>query len=201
MLTRAILSSRRFQLIIGISIFVAFIVFGALLQVSSQGDSSETYPKGFRGTTCTIETETLTIGYSSYYLSDEYEVSDDEPRTPYVPVQCDRIPQPGMMNISIDLLHPDSIRDIPLALRLVKLAFLDDESYEEHEVLSIPAQTHPSGVITQAFRLDEIGYYYVYLDGRSAENIHYLIKVPIKVGHDWRDEVRNFLPPLLRKYI
>lgn len=201
MLPREKLSSRSSQFIIGISMIAAFIAFGAFLQVSSQGDSSETYPKGFRGNTCTIETETLTIGYSSYYLSDDYEVSDDEPRTPYIPVQCGKIPEPGMLNISIDLLHPDSSRNVPLAMRLVKLTFLDDENYEEHEVLSIPAQTHPSGVITQAFRLDEAGQYFIYLDGESTDNHHYQLSVPVTVGHDWRDDVRNFLPPFFRKYI
>ena len=200
MQTRAKLLSRKFQIITGISIFVAFIAFGALLQVSSQGDSSDTYPKGFRGNTCTVETETLTIGYSSYYLSDEYEVSEDEPRTPYIPVQCGKIPQPGMLNISIDLLHPDSTRNVPLAMRLVRLVLLDDEAIEEHEILSIPAQTYPSGVITHAFRLDEIGHYFIYLDGTSSNNTHYLVRVPVTVGHEWRDDVRNFLPPFLRKY-
>jgi hypothetical protein len=201
MLPREKLSSSGSQFIAGISIIVAFIAFGALLQSSSQGDSSETYPKGFRGNTCTIETETLTIGYSSYYLSDDYEVSDDEPRTPYIPVQCGKIPEPGMLNIAIDLLHPDSSRHVPLAMRLVKLTFLDDENYEEHEVLSIPAQTHPSGVITQAFRLDETGQYFIYLNGESTDNHHYQLRVPVTVGHDWRDDVRNFLPPFFRKYI
>ena len=200
MQTRAKLLSRKFQIITGVSIFVAFIAFGALLQVSSQGDSSDTYPKGFRGNTCTVETETLTIGYSSYYLSDEYEVSEDEPRTPYIPVQCGKIPQPGMLNISIDLLHPDSTRNVPLAMRLVRLVLLDDEAIEEHEILSIPAQTYPSGVITHAFRLDEIGHYFIYLDGTSSNNTHYLVRVPVTVGHEWRDDVRNFLPPFLRKY-
>ncbi|MCP5244292.1 MAG: hypothetical protein H6937_02720 [Burkholderiales bacterium] len=200
MQTRAKLLSRKFQIITGVSIFVAFITFGALLQVSSQGDSSDTYPKGFRGNTCTVETETLTIGYSSYYLSDEYEVSEDEPRTPYIPVQCGKIPQPGMLNISIDLLHPDSTRNVPLAMRLVRLVLLDDEAIEEHEILSIPAQTYPSGVITHAFRLDEIGHYFIYLDGTSSNNTHYLVRVPVTVGHEWRDDVRNFLPPFLRKY-
>lgn len=201
MLPREKLSSHSSQFIVGICIIVAFIAFGALLQASSQGDSSDTYPKGFRGNTCTIETETLTIGYSSYYLSDDYEVSDDEPRTPYIPVQCGKIPQPGMLNIAIDLLHPDVSRHVPLAMRLVKLTFLDEENYEEIEVLSIPAQAYPSGVITQAFRLDEIGQYFIYLDGRSTDNVHYQLRVPITVGHDWRDDVRNFLPPFFRKYI
>ncbi|SER50649.1 hypothetical protein SAMN05421690_103221 [Nitrosomonas sp. Nm51] len=200
MRTRAKSLSRKFQMIAGIGIFAAFITFGAFLQVSSQGDLSDTYPKGFRGSTCTVETETLTIGYSSYYLSDEYEISEDEPRTPYIPVQCGKIPQPGMLNISIDLLHPASSRNVPLALRLVRLAFNDDETFEEHAILSVPARTHPSGVITHAFRLDEIGHYFIYLDGTSSDNTQYLVRVPVTVGHEWRDDVRNFLPPFLRKY-
>ncbi|MCB1985331.1 MAG: hypothetical protein H6936_01645 [Burkholderiales bacterium] len=200
MLQRTKLSSRSSQFISGIVIIIAFIAFGAFLQASSQGDSSETYPKGFRGNTCTVETESLTIGYSSYYLSGDYEVSDDEPRTPYIPVQCGKIPEPGMLNISIDLLYPDSMRNVPLALRLVKLTMLDDDQFEEHEVLSIPAQAHPSGVITQAFRLNEIGQYLIYLDGTSKDNVHYQLNVSITVGHDWRDNIRNFLPPFFRKY-
>jgi len=194
-------SSRRFQLIIGISVIVTFIMVGIFLGTSSQGDSSETYPKGFRGNTCTIETETLTVGYSSYYLTGDYQGIEGEIRTPYMPVQCNRIPQPGMLNIAIDLLHPDSVRDVPLALRLVKINVFDDEMFEEQDILSIPPQTYPSGVITQAFRLDEIGYYIVYLDGASPENVQYLVRVPVTVGHDWKDDVRNFLPPILRKFI
>ncbi|MCP5245108.1 MAG: hypothetical protein H6937_03745 [Burkholderiales bacterium] len=201
MVSRTKWSSRNTQFIFGIGIIVAFIAFGAFLQSSSQGDFSDTYPKGFRGNTCTVETETLTIGYSSYYLPDDYEVSDDEPRSPYIPVQCGKIPQPGMLNISIDLLYPDSSRNVPLAMRLVKLIFLDEEHFEEEEVLSIPAQTHPSGVITRALRLDDTGQYFIYLDGKSADNTHYQLRVPITVGHSWRDNVRNFLPPFFRKYI
>jgi hypothetical protein len=198
--TNAKLSSRRFQLVIGISVIVTFIMVGVLLGTSSQGDSSDTYPKGFRGNTCTIETETLTIGYSSYYLTGDYQGIEGEIRTPYMPVPCDKIPQPGMLNIAIDLLHPDSVRNVPLALRLVKINAIDEETFEEHDVLSIPAQTYPSGVITQAFRMDEIGDYIVYLDGTSPENIQYLVQVPVSVGHDWKDNVRNFLPPVLRKF-
>ena len=201
MLSKAKWSSHSSQFIIGISIIVAFIAFGAFLQSSSQGDSSDTYPKGFRGNTCTVETGTLTIGYSSYYLPDDYEISEDEPRTPYIPVQCGKIPQPGMLNISIDLLYPDSSRDVPLEMHLVKLIFLDEEHFEEQEILSIPAQTNPSGVITQAFRLDDTGQYFIYLDGKDADNKHYYLRVPITVGHNWQDNVRNFLPPFFRKYI
>jgi len=194
------LSLRKSQLVIGIGVVVAFIVFGAFLRVSSQGDTSEDYPKGFRGNTCTVETETLIIGYSSYYLPDQYESSVDH-RTAYIPVQCGKIPNPGMFNIAIDLLYPRAARDVPLSFRLIKWIKIDDEDPDEVEILSIPAQTHPSGVITHSFRIDEKGQYFVYLEGKSFDNADYRLQVPITVGHDWRDNLRNYLPPFFRSFI
>ena len=201
--------STKHQYIIGAILLAVFITVGIFLGTSSQGDFSDTYPKGFRGSTCTIETETMTVGYSSYYLPDEYELSDDEPRTPYIPVQCDRIPKSGMLNITIDLLYPESSRDFPLTLRLVKLA--EDESidanadgterYEEIDILLVPERTYQSGVITQALRLDETGQYRLYLSGTDSNNEHYAVQIPIKVGTDWKDELKNFLPPFFRKFI
>ncbi|MDC8445251.1 MAG: hypothetical protein LV471_04890 [Nitrosomonas sp.] len=197
------------QYFIGACIIIVFIAIGIFLGTSSQGDFSDTYPKGFRGSTCTIEAETMTIGYSSYYLPDEYTISDDEPRTPYIPVQCDRIPEPGMLNITIDLLYPESSRDFLLALRLVKLTESgttegnagDIEVYEEQDILLVPEQTYQSGVITQALRLDETGQYRLYLDGRDENGTRYQVKIPIKVGTEWKDKLRNFLPPFFRKFI
>lgn len=197
------------QYFIGGCIVVVFIAIGILLGTSSQGDFSDTYPKGYRGSTCTIEAETMTVGYSSYYLPDVYTVSDDEPRTPYIPVQCDRIPEPGMLNITIDLLYPESSRDFLLALRLVKLTEtgITEENagtidiYEEQNILLVPEQTYQSGVITQALRLDDTGQYRLYLDGRDKNDLRYQVKIPIKVGTEWKDELRNFLPPFFRKFI
>ncbi len=194
-------SSRKLQYFIGIGILGAFIIFGMLLQVSSQGDSAESYPKGFRGNTCTIETEALIIGYSSYYFPNNYEISGADPRMAYIPVQCGKIPDPSMFNISIDLLHPRESRDASFMLRLVKLTWIDDENVKEVELLTIPTQTYPDGVITQTFKLDDTGEYLVYLEGSGPNNTDYHLQVPITVGQDWRDTVRNFLPPILRKYI
>lgn len=197
------------QYLIGASLIIVFLAFGVFLGTSSQGDYSDTYPKGFRGTTCTVQAETMTVGYSSYYLPDEYEISDDEPRTPYMPVQCDRIPKPGMLNITIDLLYPESSRDFPLALRLVRLVENepadaqsgDDIVYEEQTVLLVPQQIYRSGVITQALRLDEAGLYRLYLNGTDSADASYQVRIPIKVGTDWKDEVKDFLPPFLRKFV
>jgi hypothetical protein len=190
-------------------VIAVFIAIGVFLGTSSQGDFSDTYPKGFRGSTCTIEAETMTVGYSSYYLPDEYTIADDEPRTPYIPVQCDRIPEPGMLNITIDLLYPESSRDFLFTLRLVKLTETeavensagDVDVHEEHGILLVPEQTYQSGVITQALRLDDAGQYRLYLDGKDATGARYQVKIPIKVGTEWKDEIRNFLPPFFRKFI
>ena len=78
----------------------------------------------------------------------------DTIRSPYMPVQCGKIPKPGMLNISIDLLHLESARDIPLALRLVKIEIDEKENQQELEVLSVAAQQHQSGVITQVSRVN-----------------------------------------------
>jgi len=188
------LPSRKFQFAILVGVLAAFIAFGAMYGASSQGDSSETYPKGFRGGACTIETEALTIGYSGYYLPDDYAAPQDTMRSPHIPVQCGKIPKPGTLNIAIDLLYPESARDIPLALRLVKVEGDD----KEHEMLSVPAQQHPSGVITHAFKLNELGHYIVYLDG-NAGNTNFLVSIPIKVGQDWEDNLRNLFSTFLRK--
>jgi len=198
------------QFLIVILLIGLFVTAGIMLSTSSQGDFSDSYPKGFRDSTCTLEAETMTVGYSSYYLPDEYEVSADEPRTPYIPVQCNHIPKPGMLNITIDLLYPESSREIPFALRLVKLTALESspeddsresDSYEIHDILFVPEQTYAAGVITQALRLDETGLYRIHLDGKTSPDTHYHVKIPIKVGTDWKDELRNFTPPFLRRLI
>jgi len=182
--------SRIFQLVIvggGVAIFV---LFGILSGVSSQGDSSQTYPKGFRGGSCTLESDPLTIGYSGYFLPHDYEIPKDPMSTPFVPTLCGKIPSPGTLNITIDLLYPKAARDVPLALRLTRIG----DNATEHELLSVPPQVYPSGVITQAFKLDAAGQYSLALDGRNAENPNLLIRVPIKVGTDWKDTFSNLLP-------
>ncbi len=77
MLSRSKFPARKFLIAIWVCVIAVFVTFGTLYRTSSQGDISETYPKGFRGGACTIETEALTIGYSGYYLPKDYESSED----------------------------------------------------------------------------------------------------------------------------
>ena len=65
------------RLMIAISTLMVIILIGMQFHVSSQGDMSETYPKGFRGGTCTIESDTLLIGYSAYFIPKDYEIPQD----------------------------------------------------------------------------------------------------------------------------
>ncbi len=196
MLPRLKSPSRKVQFAILTGAIAIFIVFGASYRANLQGESasSQTYPKGFRGGACTIETKALTVGYSSYHFSDEFVLPADAERMPYVPVQCGKVRGPGMMNIAIDLLYPESARYIPLALRLVKI----DLQGKELELLSVPAQQHQSGVVTQAFRLSELGQYILYLEGKSAENKEFQVKIPLTVGLDWKDKLNNYLPSFLK---
>ncbi|MEI2658546.1 MAG: hypothetical protein V9G16_15855 [Nitrosomonas sp.] len=188
--------SRLLQFALWGGALMASFVFGAsFLQVSTQGDSSDTYPKGFRGGACTIETATLTIGYSGYYISNDYVKPENEIRTPHLPIQCGKIPGPGILNITIDLLYPETIRDIPLGLRLVKV----QTDATEQEILSIPAQLHQSGVITHEFKMSELGQYILYLNGKNAENVDILAHVPIKVGADWKDNLKVLFSTFMRK--
>lgn len=206
--TQSMSSSHKNQIVVGVAVFLLFITFGALYQASSQGDFSDTYPKGFRGGACTIETSSATIGYSGYYLSSDYKIPENAIFTPNLAIQCGKMPGPGILDISIDLLYPESIRDIPLALRLVRI---DDESEvagdnqdktllaREVEMLVIPAQKYVSGVITHTLRLTDLGYYAIYLVGKNADDEEFTIKIPLKVGLDWRDHFKKAVSIFLKK--
>lgn len=200
-------SSRKFQITMGLAIFFLFLTFGAIYQTSSQGDYSETYPKGFRGGACTIENEAITIGYSGYYLSSDYEIPENAIYTPNLAIQCGKMPGPGTLDISIDLLYPESIRDVPLALRLVKIEGQENDkkkdqgktSIQERELLTIPAQPHASGVITHTLKLSELGHYAIYLTGTDASDKAFSTKIPLKVGQDWKDHFKKAVSVFLKK--
>ena len=164
------------------------VTAGAQFHVSSQGDRSSTYPKGYRGGTCTIETEALMVGYSAYFIPNDYEIPDDPSSAKQVPVLCGKVPSPGTLNVTLDLLHPESARYAPLGLRLVRLS----EQNTEHELLSVPPQAYRSGTLTQAFKFDAAGQYMLYLDGKQPNQTSFNVQIPIKVGTDWRDYAAKY---------
>ena len=164
------------------------IIAGTQFHVSSQGDRSSTYPKGYRGGTCTIETEGLMVGYSAYFIPNDYEIPDDPSSAKAVPVLCGKVPSLGTLNVTLDLLYPESARNAPIAVRLVKLSGQSGE----HELLSVPPQAYRSGTLTQAFKFDAVGQYMLYLDGKQSNETGFNVQIPIKVGTDWRDYAARY---------
>jgi hypothetical protein len=185
------LNVRRFLVATGI--LTITVLIGMQFQVSSQGDMSETYPKGFRGGTCTIETDSLLIGFSAYLIPRDYEIPQDAMSALTVPILCGKVPGPGILDVTIDLLYPEAIRDKPLALRLVKFK----EKGAERELFSVPAQPYRSGTITQALTLDEPGQYVLYLEGKGIDNEDFSLEMPIRIGTEWWEELLPYWPLLL----
>ena len=180
--------SPRTRLLAVTGLVVVMVAGGAQFHVSSQGDRSSTYPKGYRGGTCTIETEALLVGYSAYFIPNDYEIPDDPSSAKAVPVLCGKVPSPGTLNVTLDLLYPESARNAPLALRLVKLS----ENNAENELLSVPPQAYRSGTLTQAFKFDAVGQYALYLGGKLPNEAEFKVQIPIKVGTDWKDYVAKY---------
>lgn len=185
------LNTRR--LLVTLGIISVIVLIGMQFHVSSQGDMSDTYPKGFRGGTCTIETDSLLIGFSAYLIPKDYEIPEDAMSALSVPVLCGKVPGPGMLDVTIDLLYPEAIRDKPLTLRLAKL----EAAGNERDILSLPASLYRSGTISQALQLDQPGQYSLYIQGQNLDNQDFSLEMPIKVGTEWWEELLTNWPLVL----
>jgi hypothetical protein len=183
--------SRRFM--IAISTLMGIILIGMQFHVSSQGDMSETYPKGFRGGTCTIESDTLLIGYSAYFIPKDYEIPQDALSAMSVPILCGKVPSPGILNITIDLLYPVSMRERSVALSL----FREIDGKLGKALLSIPAKNYHSGSISHEIHIDEPGEYVLHLSGVDENQPDSRLVIPITVGSRWYEGIVQLWPLLL----
>lgn len=181
------------RLLIVTGILISTVVIGMQFHVSSQGDNSETYPKGFRGGTCTIESETLLIGYSTYFIPHDYEIPEDPLSAMPVPILCGKVPSPGMLSITIDLLYPVSVREQPVALSLFK----ETDGEPAQALLSIPARNYTSGIINQDIYIDKPGEYVMHLSGINEHQADFKLDIPITVGTKWYESFVQFWPLLL----
>lgn len=184
------------RLLIATGMLMSIVVIGMQFHVSSQGDSSETYPKGFRGGTCTIESDTLLIGYSAYFIPHDYAVPEDALSAMSVPILCGKVPSPGLLSITIDLLYPVSAREQPVALGLFKET-KETNGASVQALLSIPAQNYQSGIIYQDIRIDEPGEYIMRLSGVDEHQTDFKLEIPITVGTAWYEPFVQFWPLLL----
>ncbi|HVW65955.1 MAG TPA: hypothetical protein VHB01_13185 [Nitrosospira sp.] len=181
---------RRFLVLTGVLAVITAIVLQ--FNVSSQGDQSDTYPKGFRGGTCTIESEPLVVGYSGYFIPGDYEIPENANSAMSVPVLCGKIPSPGMLDVTIDLLYPESAREWPLAMRLAKMEI----GTPSKTLVTIPAAIYGAGTITQVLRIGETGEYRLYLSGKDGDQADFMLEIPITVGTPWYGNITQFWPLL-----
>ena len=181
------------RLMIAISTLMVIILIGMQFHVSSQGDMSETYPKGFRGGTCTIESDTLLIGYSAYFIPKDYEIPQDALSAMSVPILCGKVPSPGILSITIDLLYPVSVRERSVALSL----FREADGKLGKALFSIPAKNYHSGSISLEIHVDEPGEYVLHLSGVDENQLDFRLVIPITVGSRWYEGIVQFWPLLL----
>lgn len=169
------------------------VAAGLQFHVSSQGDQSDTYPKGFRGGTCTIESESVVIGYSGYFIPADYEIPENATSAMSVPVLCGKIPGPGILDVTIDLLYPESAREWPLTMTLAKT----DGGRPSKTLLAIPPKIYESGIITQVLSITEAGEYRLYLTGKDERQTDFTLEIPITVGAHWYEGITQLWPMFL----
>ena len=182
---------QRFLILVGS--LAVIVVVGLQFHVSSQGDMSNTYPKGFRGGTCTIESESMVIGYSGYFISGDYEIPENATSAMSVPVLCGKIPSPGMLDVTIDFLYPESARERPLSLKFAKM----EGGTPSKTLLTIPPRTYEAGTITQVLSIGETGEYRLYLSGKNENLADFTLEIPITVGMPWYGDITQLWPLLV----
>ena len=133
------------------------------------------------------------IGYSGYFIPGNYEIPENANSAMSVPVLCGKIPGPGILDVTIDLLYPESAREWPLAMTLAKT----DGSAPSKTLLAVPPKTHESGIITQVLNIAETGEYRLYLSGKNADQADFTLEIPITVGTSWQEGIAQFWPMLL----
>ena len=186
------LSTGMQRFLILVSCLAVIVVVGLQFHVSSQGDMSNTYPKGFRGGTCTIESDSLVIGYSGYFISGDYEIPENATSAMSVPVLCGKIPSPGMLDVTVDFLYPESARERPLSLKFAKV----EGDTPSKILLTIPPRTYEAGTITQVLSIGETGEYRLYLSGKNENLADFTLEIPITVGMPWYGDITQLWPLL-----
>jgi len=133
------------------------------------------------------------IGYSGYFIPGDYEIPEDATGAMSVPVLCGKIPNPGTLDVTIDLLYPESARERPLAMRLAKMK----GDTPSNTLLTIPPRTYESGTIAQVLSIAETGEYRLYLSGKDGNQADFTLEIPITVGTPGYEGIVQFWPMLL----
>jgi hypothetical protein len=103
------------------------------------------------------------------------------------------VPEPGILDVTIDLLYPESARNWALALSLVRM----EKDGSAKAVFSVPPRSYERGSITQAIRIGETGDYRLYLYGKDENQAEVRMEIPVTVGTKWYESITSFWPMLL----
>ncbi|MBA4142625.1 MAG: hypothetical protein H0X43_06365 [Nitrosospira sp.] len=125
--------------------------------------------EGHHSGDCAIKTGAFPVAFSAY----------EKPKGQLPPTHayCDHVPNTGELIITVDLTDPKS-REIPIAARLV----MEGHGEGGHEILSLPPKEYPSGSITIAANLDDLGQYVLLLETEKAGKMTTAVRIPIRVG-------------------
>lgn len=166
---------------------------GLQFHTSSQGGMSNPYPKGFRGGTCTIGSESVVIGYSGYFIPADYAIPENATTEMSVPVLCGKIPGPGTVDVTIDFLYPESSREWPLSLKLAKV----EGNTPSKTLMTMSSKVYEAGTIMQVLHIGEIGEYRLFLSGKDENEVDFTLKIPFMVGMPWYEDIAHFWPMLI----
>ena len=124
--------------------------------------------EGHHSGDCAIKTGNFPVAFSAY----------EKPKGALPPTHayCDHVPNTGEMICPVDL-KDGTTREIPIALRLIMEGHGDG-----HAIISEPAKLYPSGSITLAANLQELGQYNLLLETEKDGKLITAVSIPIHVG-------------------
>ncbi len=123
------------------------------------------------GGNCSIKTGAFPVSFSAY----------EKPKGALPPTHayCDHVPEVGEHILTVDLQGTKS-REIPIGVRLVSAT--EGQGDGGNTIMSMPAKLYPSGSITFAVNLKELGQYNLLLETEKAGKMSTAVTIPIHVG-------------------
>jgi len=122
------------------------------------------------GGDCSIKTGAFPVSFSAY----------EKPKGQLPPTHayCDHVPNVGEHILTVDLQGTKS-REIPIGVRLVSAT---EGQGDGNTIMSMPAKLYPSGSITFAVNLKELGQYNLLLETEKTGKMSTAVTIPIHVG-------------------
>jgi hypothetical protein len=98
-----------------------------------------------------------------------------------------------MLDVTIDLLYPESAREWPLTMRFAKM----EGGTQAKTLLEVPSRVYEAGTVTRVLRIGEMGEYRLYLSGKDGNQTDFTLEIPITVGTPWYEGIAQLWPMLV----